>query len=55
MTQPVGLLPYNLDYIEWAGFGALWLPIMLMLAEFFGAATIAWFAALFTQRLRARV
>jgi hypothetical protein len=48
-------LPYNLDYIEWAGFGALWLPITLMLAVVLGAATIAWFAALFTQRLRARV
>ena len=48
-------LPYNLDYIEWAGFGALWLPITLMLAVLLGAATIAWFAALFTQRLRVRV
>jgi len=48
-------LPYNMDYFEWAGYGALWLPITLMLAVLLGAATIAWFAALFTQRLRARV
>jgi hypothetical protein len=48
-------LPYNMDYIEWAGFGAMWLPLTLMLAVLLGPATIAWFAALFTQRLRARV
>jgi len=48
-------LPYNMDYFEWAGYGALWLPITLMLSVLLGAATIAWFAALFTQRLRVRV
>ena len=48
-------LPYNMDYIEWAGFGALWLPITMLLAVLLGPATIAWFAAMFTQRLRARV
>jgi hypothetical protein len=47
-------LPYNMDYFEWAGYGALLMPMLMMLVVLVGAATMAWFSAMFTLKRRPR-
>jgi hypothetical protein len=47
-------LPYNMEYLEWAGYGALLMPTLLMLAVLVSAATMAWFSAMFTLKRRPR-
>jgi hypothetical protein len=47
-------LPYNMDYFEWAGYGALLMPMLMLLAVLVGAATMAWFSAMITLKRRPR-